>query len=296
MNDYSRKKSTFAVYNEFACMKRFLSVLIVSILLTGCKEDVEKSAGRFLDMASMSFENGDYNSAKHMIDSIRILYPKAFETRKKGIGLMQRIEEAECLRTIAFEDSLIAEYSSLFDKIRGKYSFEKDEKYQDMGLYFAPSQMLEKNLGRNYLRGQVDEIGRMTIVSNYSGSGYIHHRSVKVTDGNTFAQSPVSDDYYEFIDLGVYYEKCNLKSGEDGEVAAYIAQNRDKKLKVTLIGNKSTTVDMTVADLNAIGSLFDLSQLLMNIEEHKKLRAEAERKLMFVRHNMASADSLSVTE
>lgn len=277
-------------------MKRFLSVLIVSILLSACTENVEKSAGLFLDMASSSFDNGDYNGAKQMIDSIRILYPKAFETRKKGIGLMQRIEEAESIRTIAFEDSLIDEYGSLFEKMRGKYSFEKDEKYQDMGLYFAHSQMLEKNLGRTYLRGQVDEVGRMTIVSNYSGSKYIHHRSVKVADGNTFAQSPVSDDYYEFTDLGICYEKCNLKFGEDGGVAAYIAQNRDKKLRVTLIGDKSTMVEITASDCNAIGSLFDLSQLLMTIEEHKKIRSEAERKLEFVRHNMAAADSVSVTD
>lgn len=266
---------------------------MVSILLSACTENVEKSAGRFLEMATASFENEDYNGAKQMIDSIRILYPKAFEARKKGLELMQRIEESESLRTIAFEDSLIAEYSSLFEKMRDNYSFEKDEKYQDMGSYFAPSQILEKNLGRNYLRGQVDEIGRMTIVSNYTGSKYIHHRSVKVTDGNTFAQSPVSDDYYEFTDLGIFYEKCNLKSGEDGGVAAYIAQNRDKKLRVTLIGDKSLVVEVTAADRNAIGSLFDLSQLLMSIEEHKKIRSEAERKLEFVRHNMAAADSAS---
>ena len=126
--------------------------------MSACTENVEKSAGRFLEMATASFENEDYNGAKQMIDSIRILYPKAFEARKKGLELMQRIEESESLRTIAFEDSLIAEYSSLFEKMRDNYSFEKDEKYQDMGSYFAPSQILEKNLGRNYLRGQ--EIGR----------------------------------------------------------------------------------------------------------------------------------------
>ena len=96
--------------------------------------------------------------------------------------------------------------------------------------------------------------------------------------------------------MGICYEKCNLKSGEDGGIAAYIAQNRDKKLRVTLIGDKNTTVEMTVSDRNAIGSLFDLSQLLMTIEEHKKIRSEAERKLEFVRHNMDAADSVSVTD
>lgn len=39
--------------------------------------------------------NGDFSEAKMQIDSIKILYPKAFETRREGISLMQQVELKE---------------------------------------------------------------------------------------------------------------------------------------------------------------------------------------------------------
>mgnify|MGYP006914993219 CR=1 FL=1 len=38
------------------------------------------------------YERGDYEEAKLQIDSIKILYPKAFEARKAGQALMLDVE------------------------------------------------------------------------------------------------------------------------------------------------------------------------------------------------------------
>ena len=57
--------------------------------------NVEKKAGEKLQAAREAFERGDYSEAKIQIDSIKILYPKAFETRREGIGLMQQVELKE---------------------------------------------------------------------------------------------------------------------------------------------------------------------------------------------------------
>ena len=43
-------------------------------------------------VAKAAYERGDYEEAKLQIDSIKILYPKAFETRKAGQALMLDVE------------------------------------------------------------------------------------------------------------------------------------------------------------------------------------------------------------
>ena len=149
--------------------------------MAACQESIEQKAGHHLDNAKEAFSIGNYNVAKQEIDSIKILYPKAFETRRQGIRLMQQIEEAEQMRAIEYEDSVIAVATATFEKIKAGYAFEKDERYQDIGLYTIKSQAPQRNTDRTYIRAQVDELGRMTLISSYRGSSYIHHDWLKLS-------------------------------------------------------------------------------------------------------------------
>lgn len=276
-------------------MKKYSFLMILALLFTACGESVEEQAQRYIDRANQAFLAEKYSEAKQYIDSIKILYPNAFEARKQGIKLMLQVEEAEQLRTIEYENSMIAACNEKIEPLKKRFKFEKDEKYQDLGLYVVASQVPEKNVGVNYLRGQVDELGRLVLISTYSASSYLHHRSVRVVCGDVYAESPVSDDYYEFKDLGICYEKCNMKAGEDGGVAAFIAMNRDKNIKVQLNGadGKKREYTMRPSDRTAIASLYDLSVLMTELEDHKKIKEEAERRLQFTRSKMNSQETVS---
>ena len=186
-------------------MRKSLILLAIMTLAISCGEDIEKKAGHHLDNAKEAFSIGNYNVAKQEIDSIKILYPKAFEARRQGIKLMQQIEEAEQMRIIEYEDSMIAVSQAAFEKIKANYAFEKDERYQDIGLYTIKSQAPQRNTDRTYIRAQVDELGRMTLISCYRGNSYIHHDWLKLSVGEVYVDTPESNDRHEFEDLGVYY-------------------------------------------------------------------------------------------
>ena len=276
-------------------MNKTLFFAIASLLLTvSCKENVEKMAERHLNNAKEAFSKANYSLAKQEIDSIRILYPKAFETRKQGIALMQEVEEAEQLRTIEYEDSMIALTQSVFMGVREKYVFEKDERYQDIGIYTISSQATARNTDRNYIRAQVDELGHMTLISQYRGSSFIHHDRIRFEVGETYVETPESDDRHEFSNLGLCYESLSFLNGNDGGAAAFIKVNRDKEITYTLYtktGPDSSrpvflNLRMTKDDRDAIAQLYDLSQILLSLNEHKNLRDEADRHLRFIRSRM----------
>lgn len=271
--------------------KNIIAIICTSLFLCGCGENIEKLAGKHLDNAKEAFSMGKFNIAKQEIDSIRILYPKAFETRRQGIRLMQQVEEAEQMRTIEYEDSIIALITEAFEKIKGDYVFEKDEQYQDLGLYTIKSQAVTRNIDRTYIRASVDELGRMTLVSSYRGSSYIHHDWLKLSVGEKYVDTPESRDRHEFTDLGVCYERLSFINGNDGGAAAFISANKDADITYTLYrktGPDSSrpvyrNLKMTKDDRYAIAKLYDLSQILLSLTEHKNLRDEAERHLMFIR-------------
>lgn len=267
-------------------MKKVILLACLCCTLFSC-EDVEKKAGEKLQAAREAFELGNYNEAKILIDSIKMLYPKAFETRRAGIGLMQEVELKEQEKSLVYLDSMLQAKQKDFDAIKGKYTFEKDAEYQNIGNYLHPSQVIEKNLHRSFLRFQVDENGVMSMTSIYCGAHNIHHAAVKVTapDGS-FAETPAAKDSYETTDLGEKIEKADFKLGEDGNVMGFLYLNKDKNIKVNYQGERPYSITMTAADRQALASVYELAQLLSSMTEIKKNMEEANLKIEFVKKKM----------
>ena len=252
-------------------MKKVILLACLCCTLFSC-EDVEKKAGEKLQAAREAFELGNYNEAKILIDSIKMLYPKAFETRRAGIGLMQEVELKEQEKSLVYLDSMLQAKQKDFDAIKGKYTFEKDAEYQNIGNYLHPSQVIEKNLHRSFLRFQVDENGVMSMTSIYCGAHNIHHVAVK--------------DSYETTDLGEKIEKADFKLGEDGNVMGFLYLNKDKNIKVNYQGERPYSITMTAADRQALASIYELAQLLSSMTEIKKNMEEANLKIEFVKKKM----------
>ena len=166
-------------------------------------------------------------------------------------------------------------------------ALEKDTAYQEVGNYFYPTQVVEKNIGRSFLRAQVSELGEMSLTSIYCAGGSIHHTAVKVSVDDTFAETPTSIDSYETTDLGRPVEKADYKLGNDGGVIAFLVANRDKKnIRLEFIGDRNYKTVMHPNDVKAVAELSELARVLSAIEEIKKEQKEANLKIKFVKRKM----------
>lgn len=266
-----------------------LIALPLFMTLFSCNSD-EKKAEELFQRAESSFATGDYSLTKLQIDSIRTLYPKAFEVRKAGIKLMQQVDLQEQQKTLVYLDSVMAVKQASLDSIKGNFVLEKDTAYQEVGNYFYPTQTVEKNIGRSFLRGQVNERGEMSITSIYCAGGKLHHRAVKVSVDDLFAETPISPDCYETTDLGKAIEKADYKLGFDGGVIAFITANQDKKrIRLEFIGDRNYKTTMQPNDIKAIAELSRLAQILSSIEAIKKEQNEANLKIRFVNRKIEEA-------
>ncbi|NDV84474.1 hypothetical protein [Bacteroides sp. 51] len=278
-------------------MKKLVILSFVSLLLVSCGDGTEKKAAQKLQSALQAFDAGDFNLAKTEIDSIKILYPKAFNARKEGVKLMQQVELAEQKQTVAYLDSILSSKQADFEAIKSKFVLEKDTAYQEIGNYFWPTQTVEKNLHRSYLRFQVNERGVMSMTSIYCGSSNIHHLAVKVIapDG-TFAETPASNDSYETTNLGEKIEKADYLLGQDGNVMGFIYFNHDKNLKVECLGGKKYTTTMSASDRQALKETYELSQILSAIEQAKKEKEEANLKIGFISRKIEEDQKANLSE
>lgn len=274
--------------------KYFIPVL--AMFFSSCGQE-EKSASEILKRAEISFRSNDFSLAKLQIDSVRTLYPKVFDVRRAAIKLMQQVDLAEQRHSLNYLDSLMSVKQAELDKIKGGFVFEKDAEYQEIGNYFYPNQVVEKNVGRTFLRASVNELGEMSLTSIYCAGGKIHHNSVKVSYGDEFAQTPSSDDCYETVDLGRTIEKADYKMGNDGGVIGFVVAHKDaKSLKLEFIGDRSFKTVMYSPDIKAVAEVACLAQILASMEEIRKDQKEANLKIKFVNKKIEEAEAQEISE
>ena len=272
--------------------KTGLSALLALSVLAGCGDGGEKAAQLHLQKAEKALQMEMFSEAKSQIDSIKVMYPKAFEARKQGIKLMQQVDLKEQQKTLVYLDSAMQVKQAQFDSIKGNFVLEKDTAYQEIGNWLYPTQVVEKNVGRSFLRGQVNELGEMSLTSIYCAGGQVNHTSVKVSVGDTFAETPMSNDSYTTTDLGKTIEKADYKVGEDGGVVGFILTNQDKNIQLTFIGDKTYRTAMQKNDRKAIVELAELARILSGMEEIRKQQKEANLKIQFVTRKIQESKGL----
>ena len=273
-----------------------LSAILALSLLAGCGDGGEKEAQVRLQKAEAALQQDNFSEAKLQIDSIKMLHPKAFEARKQGIKLMQQVDLKEQQKTLVYLDSMMQVKQLQLDSIKGRFVFEKDTAYQDIGNWFYPTQVVEKNVGRSFLRAHVNELGEMSLTSIYCAGGTLNHTSVKVSVGDIFAETPMAKDSYTTTDLGRTIEKADYKLGEDGGVAGFIVANADKNIQLTFIGDKTWRTAMQKTDRQAFVELTDLARVLSGMEEIRKQQKEANLKIQFVTRKVEEAKAAEVQE
>ena len=273
-----------------------LSALLGLVLLASCGDGGEKEAQKRLQKAEIALQQENFSEAKLQIDSIKVLYPKAFEARKQGIKLMQQVDLKEQGKTLVYLDSMMQVKQAQLDSIKGNFVFEKDTAYQDVGSWFYPTQVVEKSLGRTFLRGQVNELGEMSLTSIYCAGGQLNHTSVKVSVGDTFAETPMTNDSYTTTDLGRTIEKADYKVGNDGGVTGFIVANADKNIQLTFIGDKTYRTAIQKNDRKAIVELTELARILSGMEEIRKQQKEANLKIQFVTRKIEEGKAPEVQE
>ena len=265
------------------------SALLALATLAGCGDGGEKEAQIRLQKAEAALQQENFSEAKLQIDSIKVLYPKAFEARKQGIKLMQQVDLKEQGKTLVYLDSMMQVKQAQLDSIKANFVLEKDTAYQEIGNWFYPTQVVEKNVGRSFLRAQVNELGEMSLTSIYCAGGQLNHTSVKVSVGDTFAETPMTNDSYATTDLGRTIEKADYKVGEDGGVVGFIVANQDKNIQLTFIGDKTYRTAMQKNDRKAIVEMVELARILSGMEEIRKQQKEANLKIQFVTRKIEEA-------
>ena len=260
-------------------IRNLMLALVAGLTLTNCAEDVEKLAQPYLNRAKQSYENQQYALAKLQLDSIKLLYPKAFETRAQANDLLIEVELSEARTSKYYTDSLLAENTVRAASLATALYLDKDAKYQDYGTYYAAQHRTEKNVGKSYLRPQASEQnGAFTITAYYRGKPMgAHTLRFTAPDGSYVELQPTAEPYV-MSDASGRTERTDFAATPD--VAHFVAQH--PSAKVTLIGKDGKAqISFTKNDAQALAQVANLAATLQASSVLKAQQQELARRITF---------------
>ena len=269
-------------------MKTDKTVLFAAaaLFLFSCVSKVEDPAEALLSRARVEYENGKYNNTRVLLDSIKIVSPKAYKTLREAEKLRREAMKKECERNVVFYEDALQSLTATRDSIAAEFDFNFDKRYQNKGYYTVPSQAMAQNVYNNFLRASVHEDGAMYLTSFYRGKS-IRHKSVKLSAGDTYVSCDKPFLERNYKDLGVNNERRDYKYGEDGGLIEFVLLT-EGAIEVELSGaNGKANYTLRPADAAAIRKAYELSLAIHAVKRAEDLLGEARYMLDFLKKSEA---------
>lgn len=269
--------------NNEACMMKTkpIAIMLLTTLMAGCTEDVERQAQPYLERAEQAYTTKQYSLAKLQLDSIKLLYPKAFETRKRAQQLQVRVELDEAVAGKQYTDSLLTDTRARLSPLTAQLQLDKDARYQDVGHYYSGRHRAEQQVGRSYLRPQVSEQGECSIVAFYRGKAVGAHTLRLTAPDGTFMELRAQAEPYLTTDALGRTERTDYAVPADAGIASFVAQCQSLP-RVTLMGQSgNASLPFGKHEAKALEQVCELASLLRLINELERQSDELTRRIEF---------------
>ena len=248
---------------------KIVGAILFAVIFFSCgKSEKERAAEKFA-LANSLYQKGDTVIALQQLDSVQILFPRAFETGEKAKELSNNINSEILFRKEQQSDKVAArltELEGLFDK-------QKTE-FDRFTQYVHKMQKFERRWNQSFIELHLDERGDLYISSNYYGSEWLNHTGIRVYDGifqaktDSVSLDDPNNHHSEFMNL--HWEKVSYKSGKDNGVIQFIADNADRNLKAVFLGKRMYFIVLEAFDKQAIKEALQLSNALKRKAELQK--------------------------
>ncbi len=264
----------------------YLIICACAILLHSCQSG-NSGAKLQYEKAQKYFEAGEYAHAKKAIDSIEILYPKAFDEIKAGMVLMCKVKQQENERNLIYVDSMLKIKKSELEKMKENFRLEKNEQYQTEGNYIYNKLPKQSTISRSELRVQVTESGQLQLLSIYHGGKSIKHTSIRATlPDKSHAETLVigydGANNYRFTNLGSQTEIVTYKDGQCTAIVSLIANAPDHQIEITYLGGNRYTLRLNRLTYEAIKASRDLANLMKSITDLQREYDYSARSLQLI--------------
>lgn len=268
-------------------MTRFSFILwtaCIAIFVSVACSNQNRGAQRMLAEAEAAYQAGNFPLTMLKIDSIRILYPRAFPEINAGIALRQRVRMAENVRNVAFADSMLYLKRAEFAEQLRLFDFIHDPELHAIGEYYPRVYPHHASLNRSGIRAGVTDRGQFFIESILVGNP-IRHSKIRLStrDGSFVETLPVTAEGFNhrFTTNEGSFEIVRFRGDDENGVATFVETFQNEPITIHFIGSRTITNPLSNAERQGIIQALEFSILMSDIH---RLEFERDRAEVLIRY------------
>ena len=175
----------------------FLSFLcpMLAIGMSACKK--QDKSELLINQAKEAAAKQEFQKAKLLIDSIRILYPDDYHKIQKGRHALYEVELGEQKRNRYYCDSVLKIRQADFPQKQKNFTYQQNTAIESVGYYVHNEHVFHgNNTQRCYLQFKTDNEGRYFLTSYYCNTYPIEHSKIRLVapDGSYCESLEVPND------------------------------------------------------------------------------------------------------
>lgn len=254
------------------------------IFLFACNNSDKKTEIQALeDLKSIEnlIASDDFQKAKIAVDSFHVVYRKKIELRKKADILSDTIELRESRKIVQNLNDLLPAKLNRINELKTNFRLDKNNKYQDAGIYMHVSHDAVANADRDYIQAHFDENGLFYIVSNHTGKK-IKHNQIEISFTDLSVSSGVISSGHYYTVEGQNFERLSVSDSIAANLAEFIVLNSNNKLKVKISGSGEMTYSMPLNDSKIITETYEFWKLKKETDQINKELTRAKKRIQII--------------
>ena len=253
-----------------------------------CKPSAHEMALAEIEKTKQFIAEKQDSIALDIIDSIHIKYRTDVAVRRMADTLRWDIEYRHALLTLPQVDSALTDLQKRLPELTKPFRFIKNEEYQSVGSFEHYKLRTENNTSRCYLKPSVDEHGKFTITSYYLGTKATH-TVVRITIDSLSVETRVapSSNISQFNDMGEYREIIVFDKNLLNDIDKFIANNKDKRIKVSLLGEgQPYHYFLTATEREILAQSYELAIALADLTRLTDHQLRLSQKIELLKHRL----------
>lgn len=254
-------------------------LLFVLMIVPACRPTDEQKASDLVFEAQQLVDDGHWQQARLLLDSVHNTYSKQVAQRRWAKALSDSITYLEAQQTVAYADSMLQLLLPQADELMRQFKYEKNAQYEDHGRYVHRLLITGNNTSRNFLQAYIRDDRRTIVKSYYYGTVQVNQKTVSL-----FSEGEESRFYgnnHSFQSEG-WHEIMTLEEDEALQLLNFVSTHTATRIRVKGEGEKAHTTwvyYLSDKEKTALAQTYQLGFLMKDIRQLEQMLSVANAKV-----------------
>ena len=261
---------------------------IVALTLTACgsKSSDTEVATSLLNKATTACNEGRYDEAVQLLDSINRAYPHEIDVRRQALLLQPKVAEAASQQQLLDNRSETDLAQKQLEALMPFFNTYASDGKDRLEGYYEEKSTPANFRSRNTIVARVNQAGEFVVISSVTNNT-AHHTAVTLTDAASGTSATSGTVAYRGNPDKLSTESVRFTGELADTIGAFCSGVGARSLRLDFAGTAKIATTLSASEVAAIGRSWELSRAITRLQMLQSQRERLEAKVQLSRDQQA---------